>query len=173
MLEIRFNTDGKGKSLVTTTPIKKGDVLHKITNFHQINSATYTSVQISQEINIEELYLAHLNHSCDPNVILDTNNLEIRALKDIQSNEELTFFYPSTEWNMSTPFACKCGASQCLRIIAGAKYLSIDVLSQYFINRHIGAMALESLMSYEDGIIRSVSQQKHEHQAFPAVSSSI
>jgi SET domain len=97
MLEIRFNRDEKGKSLITKAPIKKSEVLHKIANYNQINSATFTSVQISKEINIEELYLGHLNHSCDPNIIIDTTNLEIRALKDIQSNEELTFFYPSTE----------------------------------------------------------------------------
>ncbi|MEH2300156.1 MAG: SET domain-containing protein-lysine N-methyltransferase [Nostoc sp.] len=172
MLETRFNTNEKGKSLITKMPIKKGEVLHKITNYNQITSATYTSVQISKDINIEELYLAHLNHSCDPNIIIDTTNLEISALKDIQSNEELTFFYPSTEWNMSTPFTCKCGASQCLRIITGAKYLSIDVLSHYFINKHIGAIALKCLtqLSYEDVLIESSSQQKHEHQAFPVVS---
>jgi hypothetical protein len=97
MLEIRFSRDEKGKSLITKVPIKKGEVLHKIANYNQINSATFTSVQISKHINIEELYLGHLNHSCDPNIIIDTTNLEIRALKDIQSNEELTFFYPSTE----------------------------------------------------------------------------
>ena len=38
---------------------------------------------------------------------------------------------------MSTPFQCLCGSSQCLKRIAGARYLSLNVLGRYFINQHI------------------------------------
>jgi len=71
--------------------------------------------------------------------------MEIRAARDIAADEDLNFFYPSTEWDMSSPFVCLCGSSNCLRIMAGAKHLSLNVLSEYFLNRHIGIMALECL----------------------------
>lgn len=146
MLVVKQDIDGKGKRLVTTQPFKKDEVIYTITNYEVILSPTYTSVQISQTQSIEEFhYLAHLNHSCNPNVFVDTANREVQAARDIVAGEELTFFYPSTEWNMSTPFACLCGEHNCLRLIAGAKYLNSDVLSQHFINRHIGIMALETI----------------------------
>lgn len=48
----------------------------------------------------------------------------VEALQDVAPGAELTFFYPSTEWDMETPFDCCCGAAGCLGRIAGAKHLS-------------------------------------------------
>lgn len=67
-----------------------------------------------------------VNHSCDPNVFFDlterpsrTNPREpadfpsswkLKTLdKGIKKGETLTFFYPSTEWDMGVPFDCLCG----------------------------------------------------------------
>lgn len=145
MLVVKQDIDGKGKRLVTTQPFKKDEVICRIETYETIVSPTYTSVQISQTQSIEEFHLAHLNHNCSPNIVVDTTEMEVRAARDIAAGEDLTFFYPSTEWDMSTPFVCLCGSPNCLRLVAGAKYLNLDVLSQYFINRHIGIMALECL----------------------------
>ena len=146
MLVVKSDIDGKGKRLVTTQAIKKDEVVYALKNYEVITSPTYTSVQISQTQSIEEFpHIAHLNHSCAPNVIIDTMTMEIRAARDIAADEDLNFFYPSTEWDMSSPFVCLCGSSNCLRIMAGAKHLSLNVLSEYFLNRHIGIMALECL----------------------------
>lgn len=38
------------------------------------------------------------------------NEWNFRALRDIQPGDELSFFYPSTEWEMAQGFECKCGA---------------------------------------------------------------
>ena len=86
------------------------------------------------ELNSDFVYL---NHSCDPNVVINTSDMNIIAVKDISPQEELTFFYPSTEWEMDQPFECWCGSSQCLKIVKGAKYLSQENRNQYFLNRHI------------------------------------
>jgi hypothetical protein len=155
MLQVQSAIDGKGKRLVATTAIGKGETFYKLRNYETIAVPTYTSVQINRESSIEEfVYLAYLNHSCNPNVIVDTTRLELRAARDIQPGEELSFFYPSTEWDMASPFVCLCGAASCLRLIAGAKYLSLDVMSRYFINRHIGAMAIECITSRESETVR-------------------
>ena len=144
MLEIKASHDGKGQRLTVTKAINAGQVFHKIENYHYITEATFSSVQVSQTQNIEEFeYMAYLNHSCDPNIILDTLNFEIRAIRDIAPGEELSFFYPSTEWSMSTPFECLCGAPQCLGHISGAKHLSLNVISRYFCNHHIRMMAMD------------------------------
>jgi hypothetical protein len=82
-------------------------------------------------------------------VIVDTAQLGCYAARDIAAGEELTYFYPSTEWDMAQPFVCLCGAPQCIRLVVGAKYLPLDVLSRYLINRHIREMAMACLASVE------------------------
>jgi len=71
MLVVKSDIDGKGKRLVTTQAIKKDEVVYALKNYEVITSPTYTSVQISQTQSIEEFpHIAHLNHSCAPNVII-------------------------------------------------------------------------------------------------------
>lgn len=137
MLAVETNSPF-GIRLVTTTPIKKGTVFHKFTDYQLMPHPTYQTVQLDDRTHINELnVLALLNHSCEPNVIVDTTLLECRAICDIEAGETLYFFYPSTEWDMARPFQCQCGSSRCLKFVAGASYVSDETLSQYFVNQHI------------------------------------
>jgi hypothetical protein len=97
------------------------------------------TIQVGSATHVEDAGgLVHLNHSCRPNAVIDASGLPMLfALRDITAGEELTVFYPSTEWTMVRPFVCSCGAAECVRIVAGARYLSVDVLSRYFANPHI------------------------------------
>ncbi|TFK39415.1 hypothetical protein BDQ12DRAFT_681748 [Crucibulum laeve] len=92
----------------------------------------YTSVQCGRgkedhiELNSD---LVYINHSCEPNVAFDLSSADrtkwnLRALKRIEPGTFLTFFYPSTEWDMDQPFTCQCKTPTCLGMIQGAKYLS-------------------------------------------------
>ena len=154
MLIIKRDRDGKGKRLTTTKLITAGEIFHKIENYHYISAPTFTSVQVGSDRNIEEFdYMANLNHSCDPNIFLDTERFELHAIRDIAPGEELSFFYPSTEWDMSTPFQCLCGAEHCLKHISGAKDLSLNVLSRYALNPHILRMALSCLSENNKGLV--------------------
>jgi hypothetical protein len=111
-----------------------------------VSKPTYQTIQIGQDLHLEELgIIAYMNHSCQPNTIIDTSSLTIRAIRDIAVGEDLSFFYPSTEWEMDRPFVCLCGAPQCIRLVAGAKYLSIDVLRNYFVNQHIRELITSTL----------------------------
>ena len=85
----------------------------------------------NQHIILKPEYLKFINHSCSPNVFFDVSKMEIRALEKIQAGEELTFFYPSTEWKMEDPFDCLCGSAKCLSRIEGAYKLSADSLSEH------------------------------------------
>ncbi|MCL5995035.1 MAG: SET domain-containing protein-lysine N-methyltransferase [Chloroflexi bacterium] len=146
MLKLEHGGSPYGARLVTDQPYHQGELICTITGHHIVSQATYQTVQISANLHIEELgVLAYLNHSCQPNTIIDTTALTITAARDIVAGEELTFFYPSTEWEMDRPFICLCGAPQCVRLVAGAKYLSIDTLARYFINQHIRDLAIAAL----------------------------
>lgn len=91
------------------------------------------SIQIGPHAHAEPLpdFLRYLNHSCDPNVFIDLREGAVVTLRPIAEGEELTFFYPSTEWHMEAPFPCECGAAECLREIRGASELPARVLARY------------------------------------------
>jgi hypothetical protein len=42
---------------------------------------------------------------------------------------------------MVRPFKCLCGALNCIGYVAGAKYLALETLTNYFINPHIQQLA--------------------------------
>ena len=96
-------------------------------------TATYLTVQTGEDkhITLQPEFLQYINHSCYPNVFFDTTAMQLVALKEIQPGDELMFFYPSTEWDMSQPFDCFCGTTQCLHRIQGAAYLSDEEAKGY------------------------------------------
>jgi hypothetical protein len=146
MLRIEHGGSAYGARLITDQPFSRGGLIYRITGHRLVHQPTYQTIQISAAEHIEELgVVAYLNHSCRPNTFVDTAALTVTAARDIAAGEELTFFYPSTEWEMDRPFVCLCGAPQCIRLVAGAKYLSVDTLSRYFINRHIHQLIVNSL----------------------------
>ena len=65
-----------------------------------------------------------LNHSCDPNLVI--RNRQVMTRRSIEATEELTFNYNTTEYDMATPFMCRCGAPECSGVIGGFRYLAIS-----------------------------------------------
>jgi len=65
--------------------------------------------------------------------------LRVTESRDLKAGEDLSFFYPSTEWDMGKPFECLCDAPKdvCLGQISGAKGVDRGVLQKYQINPHI------------------------------------
>ncbi len=146
MLTIETNQTSYGARLVTTNAYAAGQLIQPIRQYRLTEMPTYQSIQIGADRHIEELdVIAYLNHSCQPNVIVDTTKFTISAVRAIAAGEELTFFYPSTEWAMARPFICQCGARHCLSLVAGAKYLAVERLAHYFINQHIRDLLVQAL----------------------------
>ena len=146
MLRVEYGGSAYGARLVTDQPFQPGQLIHRIISYRLVTQPTYQTIQVSAAEHIEELgVVAYLNHSCHPNTVVDTRALTVTAARNIAAGEELTFFYPSTEWAMDRPFVCLCGAPQCIRLVAGAKYLAVDTLSRYSINRHIRQLILDTL----------------------------
>lgn len=104
---------------------------------------TYQTIQVGLDKNIlVDPILVLLNHSCDPNLIVDTKNGLIYAQKDIYPGEELNYFYPSTEWDMARPFQCNCHSSRCIGHVRGAWWTPVNILSSYYLNNHIRELVL-------------------------------
>jgi len=129
-------------------------------------TATYATVQVSrtQHVNLNSDFL-YVNSSCDPSLEFHVVKrgaggyasgssgggqfaIEVRvaAGRALRPGDDMTFFYPSTEWDMKQPFDCRCGSAKCKGVIRGAKYLTLSELEGYFVNNHI----VELLKERED-----------------------
>ena len=133
LAEILENTLTKEKSLYAVRPFRKGELISKFSAGEIYSQPNYLTVQtgISRHITLMPEFLQYINHSCTPNVFFNTSTMEVTALKDIEENEEFSFFYPSTELNMAQPFLCYCGSKNCLQNIKGAKYIKPEILKKY------------------------------------------
>lgn len=137
-LNVVHDADLKGKRVITTIAIRKGELVAHISGHREVSAPSRFTVQAGVDRHIDGLaQLTFMNHSCAPNVFLNTSNLTLTALRDLAVGDEVTFFYPSSEWRMAEPFACLCGAAECIRYIAGADAMPEDVLARYDINEHI------------------------------------
>jgi hypothetical protein len=143
--DIINNSKTQQKSLHTTTAFNAGETICKFSAATELENPTYLTVQtgINNHITLSPSFLQYINHSCEPNVFFNTSSMELMALKDISVGDELVFFYPSTEWDMTQSFQCFCGSSACLKEIKGATYLSADTITKYqfteFILKQLGA----------------------------------
>jgi len=110
-----------------------GAMLSSFAHSVRVAEPSYLTVQLDADVHLEPVpaFLECINHSCAPNVAFDMARLGLVALKPLVAGEELTYFYPSTEWTMTQPFTCACGAPDCLHHIDGASKLSADVLARF------------------------------------------
>ena len=138
-------SENKFKSLTTKQIYKKGEVMCPLPSENIVEKPNRYTVQIARDRHTHVGKLAALNHSCDPNVILDTDHMQMIARRDIDKGEELTFFYPSTEWEMNAPFICLCGSPNCIHVVAGARFLPLSTLEHHYLNKHIRDLMIELL----------------------------
>jgi hypothetical protein len=116
-----------------------GDLLAPFDALRHHEAPSRMTVQVSETDHIElsPSWLAFINHSCEPNTRFDPALRALVAEREIAPGDELTFFYPSTEWDMATPFDCRCGALRCIGRIDGASRLGPSVLAGYWVSAHI------------------------------------
>ncbi|OAL32810.1 hypothetical protein AYO20_07767 [Fonsecaea nubica] len=140
---------------VSTTSLPPGALMARLTSppLTYADKKRWSSVQVSEnkhiELNCDFLYI---NHSCEPSLEFhvvphsEEPVIEVRVAtrrdengnpKGVEPGDVLTFFYPSTEWEMDQPFQCNCGTRSCKGRISGAKDLTSEQLRGYFLNAHI------------------------------------
>jgi hypothetical protein len=146
---LTIKSDKKFRSLITKQAYAKGELICEIPTDKIVDRPNRFTVQIDRDKHTDVGKLAALNHSCDPNVILDTENLLVYAAKDIEEGEELSFFDPATEWEMDAPFICLCGSTSCIHVVAGARFLPLSTLENHFLNKHIREYMVELLNNTE------------------------
>ena len=146
---LMIRTHHKYRSLTTKKAYRAGDVICPIPSESLFDKPNQFTVQIGIDRHVEVSELASMNHSCDPSTILETTRMLVFAARDLSPDDELTFFYPSTEWEMSSPFICLCGALNCIHVVAGARFLPLSTLEGHFLNQHIRELMIELLNNTE------------------------
>jgi hypothetical protein len=131
--EMRRKLSNGQNALFALRSYQPGEVIADFTAGTISAEPTYLTIQLGvrKHITFEPEFLQYINHSCDPNVFFDTTAMNLVALKQLECEEEMKFFYPSTEWKMTQPFNCYCGSPHCLGKIRGAAYLSKEAEEKY------------------------------------------
>jgi SET domain len=131
--EVRRKTSNEQNALFALRAYQPGEVIADFSAGTISAEPTYLTVQVGEgkHITLQPEFLQYINHSCDPNVFFDTTSMQVVALRPIGAEEEMTFFYPSTEWKMTQSFDCYCGSEKCLGRIQGAYYLSKQSADTY------------------------------------------
>ncbi len=131
--EVRQKQFNEQNALFVLRSFEAGEIIAGFSAGTISAEPTYLTVQVGvgKHITLQPQFLQYINHGCDPNVFFDTTAMQLVALKKLLPNEEMTFFYPSTEWKMTQSFNCYCGSHQCLGEIKGAAFLSREALDRY------------------------------------------
>src|ERR1051326_4718587 len=123
----------RGRVLCSARPLKKGlSVLRfagqktNLASVHSLQIGPYT--YLSPSSGFDDFIV----HSCAPNcqvVIVDADEgmIWLVALRDIERDEEISFNYNTTEFDLcahGADFDCACGAANCLGKIQGYRYLN-------------------------------------------------
>jgi len=152
-LEVRLDDDTGAHGLFTRRDLSKGSTVTPFTAGSVLSDPTYLTVQTGphRHITLQPDMLQYTNHSCDPNVFFNTDEMRLEALRDIRAGEELRYFYPATEWEMDRPFTCRCGAPGCLGLISGAAALDEALVPRYRFTSFIEGMLRERGKRKGDG----------------------
>jgi hypothetical protein len=131
--EVLQNNKTGHKGLFALNNFKNGEILLKFDSSKIVDRPNYLTVQISdtQHIHLFPEFLQYINHSCNPNVLFNTDTMVLECVKEIFVGDELSFFYPATEWNMAQSFTCFCQQKNCIGQIAGALNAPKEILSRY------------------------------------------
>jgi hypothetical protein len=137
-LEIRKENDQWGVYAIRA--FEKGEVVIssdlKDDNTKPTDKPCAHSIQIGWNKHIlMNLPARYLNHSCDPNIAVvglnEKGSYDFEALSDIGSDEELTFDYETTEYEIGAFSKCCCGSPNCRGHIRGYKHTGNEIREKY------------------------------------------
>ncbi|KAF2226428.1 hypothetical protein BDZ85DRAFT_256149 [Elsinoe ampelina] len=137
---VAYHAHPAGLSIRSLVSLPAGSTFAKITASTPATTKRWSTVQTSQNTHIElNSALLYMNHSCAPSLEIDVKSMEVKVARnrDLSKGDELSFFYPSTEWEFDNPFKCLCGSDNCLGEVKGAKFIPKDELKRWFVNEHI------------------------------------
>lgn len=112
----RQNSQIHGIGIFTSQQINKGAVFYSVpfSNIYKSPKPNYAHIGENNFVDDAEV-LNWVNHSCNPNTILEIKNSKpiLVAKRNINANEEITVDYELTESNGEYEVKCNCCSSNC------------------------------------------------------------
>ena len=112
--------------LVASQTIASGEVIVQSREEEVQDHRNWRTLQLDETRHLLNEFLNFVDHSCSPNALLDVDKLALVAIRDIAVGDAVTFFYPGSEVELSQPFECHCGSSECVQHINGGFYMRHD-----------------------------------------------
>ena len=131
---VRFEDRGSHRGLYAQRAFERGERLLKVDG-EETETPTMHSLQLSRSHHIvaptedvlppNEDVSNHgwrfLVHACEPNATFHVASREIRAVRSIEQDEEISLDYNESEARLACPFECECGSQQCVGTVRGYK----------------------------------------------------
>jgi SET domain-containing protein len=123
-----------GLGIFAKKGIKKNEIIFKFEGKIVYQDYTNISMPYALQLDFNKYLLPegnykYINHSCSPNsyVKLINDELYLIACKNIKKDEEITYNYNTSEFDMGVDaFECLCKSPNCYKVIKGFKYLPLD-----------------------------------------------
>ncbi len=127
-----------GKAVFANQTIKKGEVIAAFdgdrfdNDFEPWTKDLYNhAIQYGKTNWRDSKGLARwINHSCEPNCGIK-KYFKVVAMRKIEKGEEITWDYEMTEKNKHWKMKCRCGSSQCRKVIGNYSNMSKSVRKKY------------------------------------------
>ncbi|MGE3246456.1 MAG: SET domain-containing protein-lysine N-methyltransferase [Beijerinckiaceae bacterium] len=125
VIRAKVEVGAYGNIVRAAMPIQAGETIFYLSG-DIVSVPTKYTIQLDAQRHVlnEDSDWDLMNHACEPNVRIDVQSREMVAVRDIEPGEELNFNYNTTEWSMTSPFACGCGSPKCAGEIRGFRFLT-------------------------------------------------
>lgn len=125
----RVNLNSEQSGVFSKSHISKGTTILQLELENLTDKPNKYTLQVDDNKHVScESYewIMYLNHRCDANLKVEIfeNILKLSLTKDVNTDEEITFNYLTTEFDIAESFVCKCDSRKCYNEIKGFKYLS-------------------------------------------------
>ncbi len=125
---VRVVEEARGARVIAVEAVERGRELLVFTGTLCAAPGRYTLL-VGEDVHVQApgADWLFINHACAPNARIDLGagpeRARLVATAALTPGQEVTFNYLTTEWELATPFACACGAPECVGWIRGARYL--------------------------------------------------
>lgn len=165
---LSYHKSHSGLSLISKVALPAGAHFADLTDYIPQSRATWRTIQTSATTHAElRSALLYLNHSCQPTLEVHVHSpspdgtyptgsaaeLKVARDRNLRIGDELTFFYPSTEWEFDREFECFCDAPKaiCIGRIQGARKLNAESMERWWMNAHILELRSRDMSASFDG----------------------
>ena len=111
-----------GSGTITSRDFAPGEMIMEVAVDVELDHPSRFTLQLGVGRHVDAGEIRYLNHSCAPNAYFAASARRLVAEREIRAGDEVSIFYPASEWDMACPFLCECGADSCIEFVTGADH---------------------------------------------------